>query len=141
MPIVLATAVMVRSKVTETWWKACVGDQVRLQRTRSVMQPFARRKWGLREAYSQVGCSHLVSCKGSKRDGSKHEELPPCWKVVWVSRIRVVQLTGPHGGSAPDGWLEVDVCRVIGSRAMRGKTKVRRVNSGQGRGSDGDVGK
>lgn len=38
MPIVLATAVMVRSKVTETWWKACAGIEAQLQKRRSVMQ-------------------------------------------------------------------------------------------------------
>lgn len=49
-------------------------------------------------AYGQMSCSHLVGCKGCERDGGKHGELPPCWQVVWMGRIRVVELTGPHDG-------------------------------------------
>lgn len=70
-----------------------------------------------------MGRSHLVSCKGSERDGCQHEELPPCWKVVWVGRVRVVELTGPHRGGVPEGRWDEDVCRVVGNREVKGKTK------------------
>lgn len=47
-----------------------------------------------------MGCSHFVSREGRERDGGKHEKLPPCWKVVWMVGIRVVELTRPHDGGS-----------------------------------------
>lgn len=71
-----------------------------------------------------MSCRHLVSRKCGERDGGKHEKLPPCWKIVGVLRVRVVEMPRVHDGDV--GW---ESCFEKGgpvARSCAGNGKVRR---------------
>lgn len=120
--MVLAVEVMVVWKASATWGKACVRFAMiegRKQSQSSLMSNAATSMM-VGSAYSQVSCSHLVSRKGGERDGGEHEKLPPCWKIVWMVGIGMVELAGPHDGVAPG--LGCELRRVVDGRETMPRT-------------------